>query len=483
MRVQKVDVELFGVFNEKISFSEGLNIISGENGTCKTQVLKLLKQGKGISPIGDVVPQDRVLAFSPKRNSERKNFQAVLQEYRRENRSYDSVTSKRINSALDDSAFSTYPNVSELFYTYFEKKNRSGGEQRLYMQEVTDEFNKVIQGIFSDYEITSSWNETSGVPDVFLKKHGKDIPIESISCGEREMFSLVLNLYVTAPNVDVVLIDEPEVHLNWHLEEKLFKYFNAFCQEHSKQLIVSTHSRVIFKQEYHQKVQFFVWEDGKIVVKDDIPPDQMGKISGEAIDIIKLGDFQRKTVFVEDAAHEETVNAIAEKLNSNINVVRLGNSSNVKSLFKVSLKENGWDRSLFLVDGDGQGSDFPNHSNYVHLDQYCIENYWVNIEALAEIYEISIDDVKEKILAAIRENRTEILKKNKYFQFLFDRLTKDDIEQTSLSTLDASKIVPKILKDFGDSPADFLKKYIDFLSEKDQLPQAFPTDLIQFIKE
>ena len=56
-----------GILKSVIEFGEGLNILSGENGTCKTQVLIEIKAGKNIQSSDASVP--RIQAFSPKRNA------------------------------------------------------------------------------------------------------------------------------------------------------------------------------------------------------------------------------------------------------------------------------------------------------------------------------------------------------------------------------------------------------------------------------
>lgn len=56
---------LNGTLTGLIPFRRGVNIIARENSTCKTQLLRALKQGQCKSAEG----QPRVLAFSPKRNS------------------------------------------------------------------------------------------------------------------------------------------------------------------------------------------------------------------------------------------------------------------------------------------------------------------------------------------------------------------------------------------------------------------------------
>jgi len=45
---------------------------------------------------------------------------------------------------------------------------------------------------------------------------------------------LIFALFYGKDLVQVYLIDEPEIHLNWQLEEKLFEFLNWFSNEYKK---------------------------------------------------------------------------------------------------------------------------------------------------------------------------------------------------------------------------------------------------------
>ncbi len=76
--VVSAEVNIFnGFLAGSIPFERGLNILSGENGTGKTQLLREIKLGHIKTSSADTL---RILAFSPKRNSERKNIERIAQE-------------------------------------------------------------------------------------------------------------------------------------------------------------------------------------------------------------------------------------------------------------------------------------------------------------------------------------------------------------------------------------------------------------------
>lgn len=235
--------EFGGIFNQKIEFQEHLNIISGENGTGKTTVLKKLKEQKGNS----------ARAFSPKRNSQRLEFQQIINQFRQQNKTFKSFLKELIGGALDDTTFSNYPSFAECYYSYYDKKRSAGGAQKRYMKETTQEFNSIIEQVFPNFSIKSEWSEQNASPSIKLQKNNIEIPLQSISNGEQEILSLILNIHIVRDSIELILIDEPELYLNWSLEEKVFEFLDNFAQQYNKQIIVSTHSRIIFKERYIDK--------------------------------------------------------------------------------------------------------------------------------------------------------------------------------------------------------------------------------------
>jgi predicted ATPase len=228
---------LNGVLTGTISFKPHLNLISGENGTLKTKLLQEIQRGQYLpSPAGT---QPQIQAISPKRNSERRAVASIIQQLRQNNRTRDSYLAERISAQMQDAQYQEYPSVGELFFLEFQYRLRDGGEQIDHMNATRDDFNFVIQSVFPEYRLLAEWDTDAGSPSLAILKGGiNEVPLEALSLGEQEVLSLITNLHVSREANDVYLIDEPEVHLNWHLEERLFSYFYDFCKRYDKQIIV-----------------------------------------------------------------------------------------------------------------------------------------------------------------------------------------------------------------------------------------------------
>lgn len=497
--ITTVEVDLIeSKFKKIINFQSGLNIISGENGTFKTKLIQAIATSianKGnfhpmrqeISDVKlkliNVEEEIKVIFISPKRNSEKRSINAIVENLR--NQMQNIHTEMSVFNQFEDNTFKTYPSFGELFYKSFSEKAKSGGGQVDSMNEVLQEFNDVVQQIFIDYKLIASWSKDLGRPDLKLDKGNRGIvPIESISLGEQEVLSLVLNLYDNRNSCDTIFIDEPETHLNWHLEEKLFEYFVDYSKNYNKQLIIITHSRIIFWEKFLKFTQFLFWTKSGSIDISNKPSESLKRIlAGEITEIIKLGSFEKLTFFIEDSTHELIIKSLAKEYGVVINCIKCGSCQNVKSLYRYSKNIGEWTNAIFLVDGDNQGNEFSGEGNFIHLDKYCLENYLLDKEILGNLLNKNHAEVSEFILEIIKENKKEILGKIQYLDFLLDKVVSSDLEDKFLSRLDASKMVPKIINKGGfKNMEEFMFTYIREAIAINKLDDVFPEPLISVLK-
>ncbi len=349
------------------------------------------------------------------------------------------------------------------------------------MNAVVSEFNSVIASVFSEYEISAKWDESQGLPMPTIKKRGMEIPITGLSCGEAELFSLVLNLYALREQFDIFLIDEPETHLNWHLEKMLFSYLEKFSTDNDKQLIIATHSRVIVDPDFKDYSQFLYWGDQGVSVTKQLPQNQLDKLLEDAFETLKIGGFEELTIFCEDASHKEYFDALLNSFGiDECRVTLCGGSSNVKSLYRKSTSDGGWNNSIFVIDEDGQGRWKEAGDNFFQLQKYCIENFGLNIQSLSKLLLKGDSEIKKKLIELLKERRNKLFGKSKSLNFLVDLLEASHITQDRIDQLDGSEIFDSFIKWAGyskerefwdaifqrcaDEESDF--RYLHFVDEK-----------------
>lgn len=505
--IESVSVTLLsGKFKETIRFSNGLNILSGENGTMKTRLFKAIAGSTAINgqltmrpaaprPVSSesdglatvqLAEKDtaiRAQFISPKRNSEKRTIETIRQRLMSAGPAMPGT--ENLFSSIDDNTYKTYPSIGELFYKQFNELNKGGENQKDNMQTVRDEYNQIITQVFPNYTISVDWNSALGQPEATIDKgHKGKVPLDGLSSGEQEVLSLVLNLHDLKDKADVILIDEPEIHLNWHLEEKLFRYFLDFCNSYSKQLIIISHSRVIFYEDFVKVTQFLYWNKSGDIKLSSEPSDELKQLlAGEVIEIVKMGSLAKPSFFVEDTMHVLVLKILAQKAKVDIYTSACGNSSNVKSFYKLSEEVGGWGNSYFLIDGDNQGNPFPNAKNFIHLDKYCIQNYFLDFQLASKVLKKTEDEVRQILFGAIIKNKERILGNNKYLEFLVDRLQATDITADLLAKFDGSVIFPSLAEMVpGNKHEEYIRKYIDAAEGDGRLWEVLPKSL-QFLFE
>jgi hypothetical protein len=477
-------VLLDGIIDSDIQFQGEFNILAGENGTLKTKILAYLKATPSAITKNDPDAPLRLEAISPKRNLELKTTEQILHSLRQTDRTMAKLINELTALKIDDKTFPRYPSFGELFYLAFDDARRSGGNQEEAMGKVRDEFNAVLTQIFENYSINAEWDSEKGTPRLSIRKNaGSPIPLDGLSLGESEVLAVVLNLYASRDSYDVYLIDEPENHLNWHLETKLFSFFAGFCKQYNKQLIVATHSRAVFQSQFLDSAQFLEWtEGGRIVIREAPTEEIRERLAGEAISVIKLGEFLRATFFVEDRCQEQVIEELKKILGVHVDITKCGNASIVKVVYQYSLQEGGWKNAYFVVDGDNQGNPYPDDLQFIHLDTYCVENYLIYPDVAAAVCGTTPDHIRQLLLNAILQKKSKILHNYKWLSFLLDRLAAADLNTDVLARIDASELLPTVLKKYSITLDKYVGDYVRKCEELGRLDEVFPANLLNALR-
>lgn len=319
--ITKVNINLFeGIFDQSFELKDGLNLISGENGTGKTSVLGFISDNLNKAEVIKKNTSDdlNVTSFSPKRSAEKQQAQ---QAYRVVNQdpNISENTLNQLRQRINDNHYQQIRSIAEILTLACDKQTNLGNITKenaaLFVKE---EYNKVLKSIFVNYDLILKWDNTEKTYIIKIKKFNREIDLSKLSSGENALVSLLFNIYFVKDNTDIYLIDEPEVHLNWILEEMLFKFLFKFSLENTKQVIVVTHSRVSFKPDYKDSTKYFIWDKEKIVISDTASENLTTLLGGELTQIIESFDSDTPLVYVEDSNHKIILDLIAKKKNQKI---------------------------------------------------------------------------------------------------------------------------------------------------------------------
>lgn len=471
--IQTVTVNLFSnIFSQTINFQPGLNIIAGANGTGKTELLKYINAQRGGANVvfsDNTAPKD-IAIFSPKRNAEKKAIEAAHQIVQQDPNVRITTLKAIKNYNMQDAQYQTIKSISEYLASRAEALNRTGTINLVdAYKQIQDENQLIIEKVFN-YKLNFIWNTGTKKPSFTIKKMDFELSTAQLSEGENALISLFFAIFDAKEDIQVFLIDEPEVHLNWQLEEKLFQALDWFCTTYGKQVIAVTHSRACFIEPFIQKTQFLAWNDGKIISVQKPDDDIRNLLAGDLVKIIGGVTTESKIVYVEDEAQETVLNEIKSLLGKSLEVTKLNGCSEVKKYSQV-FRNLKIDNAYFLIDNDNDAITAidlsTKYANLIQLKKYCIENYFLNESVLEHIDKR--DDKTKPVKDLVKESIKSINKPRfKSFKKLIE--SGIELEADILDTIDASEFLKILARslNFADRDA-FLKAYLEHLKNTDLL--------------
>lgn len=181
----------------------------------------------------------------------------------------------------------------------------------------TNAFNKIFENLVYSRVINENGNKT-----ILFQKDGKDIPIQALSSGEKQIVyrGCFLLKDANAINGVFVFIDEPEISLHPKWQQKILDYYKNIFTDVSgvqtSQIFVVTHSPFIIHNQQRKNDKVIVLErngQGNIEIKDR--PEYYKCTSLEVIeDAFSISDFNAEisTVYLEGRTDEKYFNKALE---------------------------------------------------------------------------------------------------------------------------------------------------------------------------
>lgn len=163
---------------------------------------------------------------------------------------------------------------------------RNDTQDRLYLFVSTKEKLKNLAGnyksntgFFKALESTYISNLMEEVI-VKVKKESIDegITFKELSEGEQQLLTVLGLLKFTKDEESLVLLDEPDTHLNPIWKWKYFEYFDKVVKKHeTTQIIINTHDPLVIGSLTKEEVRVFRDDDGRVAVEQpDVDPRGLG---------------------------------------------------------------------------------------------------------------------------------------------------------------------------------------------------------------
>jgi predicted ATPase len=231
------------------------------------------------------------------------------------------------------------------------------------------------------------------IPVIDLESGG-EFQIDGLSSGEKGLILTFLLISQNVSNYGLVLLDEPELHLNPAVCRDLLQFFvDEFAEKRHLQGIICSHSAEILAGSFERSAcSLFHLRDGRTLAK--VRREDHGEIRDA---LRRLGSSESEALLYEGAVSVEGIHDV-EVLQSGFDDVfrryklkdRGGRTEIQKDIVELQKAETKGDEighHYFIFDLDRKPTTLREsaHVKFLQLDRYCLENYLLDIEILTDL--------------------------------------------------------------------------------------------------
>lgn len=288
----------------------------------------------------------------------------------------------------------------------FQRLKTSIANSTLLQQDVEADFEAIFDEIMPGKRLAGLEIGPIGNFRVSISEEGVDrfFDIDSLSSGEKGLILTFLLIRRTVSKGGIVLIDEPELHLNPGVCRKLLSFFIDHCiQPQGLQAIICTHSAEILNSGYERQD----CDIHHLKAADNATPIYRGDFDEMFTALGRLGVspaesfFYESRVFVEGPDDEELLEeGFRQVLGDRCQISSLGGrkaiEAEVRNLQEAE-KSGKLDKiHCFIFDQDKEVTELSSSAlvKVVQWDRYCFENYLLNPQVL---YDVLVEGMAEDV--------------------------------------------------------------------------------------
>lgn len=329
---------------------------------------------------------------------------------------------------------------------------------------IRNDFKLIFDNLIPGKELLGiKLEEATGKLSVLIKEvqNNSVYDIDFLSSGEKGLLLTLFLLKRTMANGGIVLLDEPELHLNPAVCKNIIPFLKKYiCIEKNVQVILTSHSPEILTstKEDDELLLLHLISDKTITPiykKDNSEAQEALKCLG-----IKTADllFNKGVIYLEGTTDEDFINEIFKGYISGFKIQSLGGRTIIEKEIDILQKsDNNGDLDgfhVFIIDYDNKPSKNIDTKNVkiIQWDRYSFENYLLN---LAILYDVVKENNPKKEIAS----RAEFSKKVKELAF-------KQIESIAILENYGLMIPQSISLDKKNIVDNTLENISDFLGEK-----------------
>ncbi|MGA6209303.1 ATP-dependent nuclease [Nocardia testacea] len=326
-----------------------------------------------------------------------------------------------------------YTNVkTELAATYLRGLVAQQVEGSEAVENVNDTIKELFSQFFPDKEYLGVVPEVGGGLSFPVSLKGGVVhDINELSSGEKEIVYGYLRLRNSAPRFSMILLDEPELHLNPALLRGLVRFYHQHLgRNQENQLWLVSHSDALLRQAVGGGEGFSVFHmtpAGDVEASGDnqaVPVVADDELQKATIAIVgDLASFKPtgRVVIVEGGGDSEfdasVLTRLAPKFSARVNIVSGGDKARVRALYETldrcGDKFGAGQRFFAIVDRDFDMADKPISAKILSWSVYHIENFLIDEKYILNAVNLLLAcdrfTGEDEVTAALRESANKVI--------------------------------------------------------------------------
>jgi hypothetical protein len=262
---------------------------------------------------------------------------------------------------------------------------------------IQEDFRLIFDNLLPGKELEGiNLEQRTGRVSILIKEidTGATYDIDFLSSGEKGLLLTIFLLLRTVRSGGLILIDEPELHLNPSVCQNIIPFLKlSVCKNKNAQIFLTTHSAEILastKDDDDCRLLHLIGETtiSPIYKNDNEEAQEAIKSLG-----ITTSDllFNKGVIYLEGTTDDDYINETLKGKVTGYKIQSLGGRTVVENEIKIlqtaDAKKTLKGYHIFIIDFDNKPTTLKNTDNVkiIQWDRYSYENYLLNLEYLYEI--------------------------------------------------------------------------------------------------
>ncbi len=271
-----------------------------------------------------------------------------------------------------------------------------------------------MEKLFGMHIQAPQFNVAKGVLDLVYKHRDNKKTIDIASAGRGALQILLLLSYMYSHKSSVILVDEPDAHLEIIKQKTVYALLNDVATQNDIQLVIATHSEVVLNEAVDNSIAMILDGEAKIISDKDKEVKPILKEFG--VEHYYKAAITHNILYVEGSTDISILKAFAKLLGKNkaleilegdLNYYYIQNPISTNDIENVVDRKEGYYNSIFvkhfssikkiipefigvgIFDSDAKDSkndSYPDDLTVYKWKQYEIENYFISLDIIDQYF-------------------------------------------------------------------------------------------------